>query len=172
MNMGDQQLMNIPHTDWVMPGSFLSGPMESPTGANDHSAASSDHASDASNLLGSPQWEEVQIASVAAMESHVPFNESSALWVDDVDEHHGHHQGNGTEPPSAIGSPSGLSQTAQSPKGLSDGEYTRSKSRGPFSNQALREETSITRRLKACVRCRMQKMRASYKSLNRIAIRS
>jgi hypothetical protein len=31
--------------------------------------------------------------------------------------------------------------------------------RGPFQNQHLREETSSTRKLKACVRCRMQKIR-------------
>lgn len=31
--------------------------------------------------------------------------------------------------------------------------------RGPFQNQRLREETGNTRKLKACVRCRMQKIR-------------
>jgi hypothetical protein len=33
--------------------------------------------------------------------------------------------------------------------------------RGPFQDQQLREETSSTRKLKACVRCRMQKIRVS-----------
>jgi hypothetical protein len=33
--------------------------------------------------------------------------------------------------------------------------------RGPFMDQQLREETSSTRKLKACVRCRMQKIRVS-----------
>ena len=33
--------------------------------------------------------------------------------------------------------------------------------RGPFLDQQLREETSSTRKLKACVRCRMQKIRVS-----------
>jgi hypothetical protein len=35
----------------------------------------------------------------------------------------------------------------------------RQQRRGPFQSQELREETSNTRKLKACVRCRMQKIR-------------
>jgi hypothetical protein len=35
--------------------------------------------------------------------------------------------------------------------------------RGPFMDQQLREETSSTRKLKACVRCRMQKIRVSIR---------
>jgi hypothetical protein len=38
--------------------------------------------------------------------------------------------------------------------------------RGPFMDQQLREETSSTRKLKACVRCRMQKIRVSF--INRL----
>jgi hypothetical protein len=36
--------------------------------------------------------------------------------------------------------------------------------RGPFQNQQLRDETSNTRKLKACVRCRMQKIRCQIDS--------
>lgn len=38
-------------------------------------------------------------------------------------------------------------------------ELSPRKKRGPFQDQHLREETSDTRKLKACVRCRMQKIR-------------
>jgi hypothetical protein len=37
--------------------------------------------------------------------------------------------------------------------------------RGPFMDQQQREETSSTRKLKACVRCRMQKIRVSIPHL-------
>lgn len=40
------------------------------------------------------------------------------------------------------------------------------KSRQPFSSQVLREETSATRKLKACVRCQMQKTRVSKKGVS------
>jgi hypothetical protein len=40
-------------------------------------------------------------------------------------------------------------------------ELSPKKKRGPFQDQQLREQTSDTRKLKACVRCRMQKIRVS-----------
>ncbi len=44
------------------------------------------------------------------------------------------------------------------------------KKRGPFQDQHLREETSDTRKLKACVRCRMQKIRVSVYPIERIEL--
>jgi len=40
-------------------------------------------------------------------------------------------------------------------------ELSPKKKRGPFQDPQLREQTSDTRKLKACVRCRMQKIRVS-----------
>ncbi|PMD55147.1 uncharacterized protein K444DRAFT_538366 [Hyaloscypha bicolor E] len=40
-------------------------------------------------------------------------------------------------------------------------ELSPKKKRGPFQDQQLREQTSDTRKLKACVRCRMQKIRCN-----------
>jgi hypothetical protein len=34
--------------------------------------------------------------------------------------------------------------------------------RGPFRDQALREQTAQTRRMGSCLRCRMQRIRVSY----------
>jgi hypothetical protein len=44
------------------------------------------------------------------------------------------------------------------------------KKRGPFQDRQLREETSDTRKLKACVRCRMQKIRVSVYLIERIEL--
>jgi hypothetical protein len=40
--------------------------------------------------------------------------------------------------------------------------------RGPFQDQQLREETSNTRKIKACMRCRMQKIRVSFQICSEI----
>jgi hypothetical protein len=45
-------------------------------------------------------------------------------------------------------------------------ELQRPQRRGPFQDQHLRYETSNTRKLKACVRCRMQKIRVSAQKLS------
>jgi hypothetical protein len=49
-------------------------------------------------------------------------------------------------------------------------ELSPRKKRGPFQDQHLREETSDTRKLKACVRCRMQKIRVSVFLMERIEL--
>jgi hypothetical protein len=49
-------------------------------------------------------------------------------------------------------------------------ELSPRKKRGPFQDQHLREETSDTRKLKACVRCRMQKIRVSAFLIERIEL--
>jgi hypothetical protein len=51
-------------------------------------------------------------------------------------------------------------------------ELSPRKKRGPFQDQQLREETSGTRKLKACVRCRMQKIRVSVLVFDPLSISS
>jgi len=111
-------------------------------------AADSDESSEMSeqndnhHLDGQP-WESVQMTSVSALE---PFDSTDAdfLWLDDADEHD-----------------EASTQLVRIEKNSNGREFTTQQSRRPFINQALRDETSNTRKLKACVRCRMQKIRVS-----------
>jgi hypothetical protein len=93
------------------------------------------------NLLDTQPWESVQITSVSAVEAS-DSTDADFLWLENIEEND-----------------EDSSQVTRINKTSNRRESTGQQSRGPFTNQILRNETSATRKLKACVRCRMQKIR-------------
>jgi hypothetical protein len=138
----------------ALPGSILSGTLGSP--GTDAPATPSDRASDKASIADSPQWEDVQIPSIL---ENAPYNDQSDAWINE-------HQilqvgGPSTHPALIANSPSASNQMVRSSSTISDLDVVKHPGRRPFSDKQLRDETSATRKLKACVRCRFQKTRVS-----------
>lgn len=170
MNMtqgNNAQAMVQEHSSWD-PRSFVTGTIAGsslqPKGVNlgliESGAYDSDKSSAASenetSMLDPQAWEAVQISS---MDDLVPPQDQSGadyVWLYDDPE--------ATQSASESGKLDESSKAIQAeyrsepPKSL---EPTQQKGRRAFQSQALRDETSNTRKLKACVRCRMQKIRVS-----------
>jgi hypothetical protein len=97
------------------------------------------------NLLDEQPWENVQMASVRAMGASSDSTEADFLWLQ-----------NQEEDDESLTKSSQMVRTNNSSR---ERESPNQQSRRPFPNEVLRNETSNTRKLKACVRCRMQKIR-------------
>jgi hypothetical protein len=136
-----------------LPGSILSGQLESP-GAEEGAVTPYDQASDIASIVESPQWQDAQIASIAA---NKPYDDRNDAWLSDAQV----LASTSTRPASGVDSPPTSIQMVHSSSTASDWDIVKHQGRSPFTDKALREETSATRKLKACVRCRMQKIRVS-----------
>jgi hypothetical protein len=144
------------HSQWpqqsIQPGSSFTGRLNCAAEMKNRYAPDSDESSEISepdtNLLDTQPWESVQISSVSAVEAS-DSTDADFLWLENNDE-----------------LDDTFIQVTRTSNASNRRELTGQQSRRPFMNQILRNETSITRKLKACVRCRMQKIRV--RRLNQI----
>jgi hypothetical protein len=136
-----------------LPGSILSGQLESP-GAEERATTPYDQASDIASIVESPQWHDVQIASIAA---NKPYDDRNDAWLNDAQV----LASTSTRPASGVDSPNTSDQMLHSSSPVGNWDIVKHPGRSPFTDKNLRDETSATRKLKACVRCRMQKIRVS-----------
>jgi hypothetical protein len=153
MQSDEHQMFGAHHSDWTHSGVvYGQGEARADEGNVEADAAvyalDSDESSDMSerndsNQLGGQLWESVQLTSVTSFGSS-DSTDADFLWLENADE-------NGEA----------SAQQVRTDKNLKGRDSTGQQSRRPFTNQALRDETSSTRKLKACVRCRMQKIRVS-----------
>jgi hypothetical protein len=163
MHMSEHQVLGRQQSGWSQPGA-LSGPSAGTqvhvhAETNEVYGADSDESSDVSdhdgNLLDTQPWETVQITSVSTALANADSSDSDFLWLEGPDASAEDQQ---TAQPDALANCTQLARTERSAK---ERELTKQQSRRPFLNETLRNETSNTRKLKACVRCRMQKIRVS-----------
>jgi hypothetical protein len=152
MTVGGSRMLEVQHMH-QLPGSILNGQLESP-GAEDFAATPYDQSSDIASNYDSPQWEDMQVASIAA---NRPYNDNREAWLNDAQVQI--HLNTSSRPGSGIDSPNTSNQMVPSSLTTGDWEVVKHQSRSPFADKILRDETSTTRKLKACVRCRMQKIR-------------
>jgi hypothetical protein len=155
-NCGEYQALEAQQSDIVQNRFFPVHPFGSQNsnfGVNEAASMESDspEVSDnekEENTIDSQPWENVQINSVDQLISTDDAPDSDYHWLDD----------------SEVNQAEDLryaSQPARIESRSKDGENAKSKGRKPFQDKALRAETSNTRKLKACVRCRMQKIRVN-----------
>jgi len=107
---------------------------------------------DSAQALGSEQWEKIEAPGPSNIEGQLSTSvgTSSSEWTlleippthEPVEESAG--------PSSFEWMPAGSDTTTS---------VSKPQRRGPFRDKQLRQETSNTRKLKACVRCKMQKIR-------------
>jgi hypothetical protein len=95
-------------------------------------------------------------------QSTIPQNNSLdiSVCIEPEDEIEAKESGSGTITPPKAGSGRNQGADAAIPKS-EDPAPKKQKARGPFQKAEDREETSLTRKNHACVRCRIQKVRVS-----------
>jgi hypothetical protein len=158
MPTGEHQIFGAQQSGWTQSNAMSrpvpGGQIDSSVEANELYAIDSDESSEVSepntNLLDTQPWENVQIASVNTVPTTVDGDflllENSDVRAEDQ------------QTPQADAS-NGCTQFIRTSGSSKDRESPNQHSRRPFLDQNLRNETSNTRKLKACVRCRMQKIR-------------
>jgi hypothetical protein len=107
-----------------------------------------------SSRLDAESWENIPI--IDPLATSAGTNASEMFWLDDQEA----VQSEGIRSrQDSSGDSKALSQWISHDGGSVSPSSARQKSRRPFQDESLRQETSKTRGLKACVRCRMQKVR-------------
>ena len=125
----------------------IHGPLDPSGEDSDMSSESSDHET---HMHDMQPWEEVQIAGLEPIPTLPAPSGFDTFWLADSETIQVDIPNGSAQLLEAGGIPNALVSTHQHQKG-----------RRPFQNETLRTETSNTRKLKACVRCRMQKIRVS-----------
>jgi len=158
MPMGEHRIFEAQQSGWTQSNAMSrpvpNGQINGSAEANEAYAVDSDVSSEVSepntNLLDTQSWENVQIASISTVPTTVDGDflllENSDVRAEDQ------------QTPQADAS-NGCTQFIRTSGSSKDRESPNQHSRRPFLDQNLRNETSNTRKLKACVRCRMQKIR-------------
>jgi hypothetical protein len=119
-----------------------------------NSESSSEASEHENNLLDAQAWENVSLAPVDQFATSADSGGSDYIWIEECEE------SQAVQPRPQVDALNVVaSQWIQGTSNPKAGGSSRQKSRGPFQDQHLRNETSNTRKLKACVRCRMQKVR-------------
>ncbi|KAF2092916.1 hypothetical protein NA57DRAFT_49246 [Rhizodiscina lignyota] len=117
---------------------------------SDRSSEASDRNAD---VVDSQPWESGQIPSVEPLGTSVDSSGSEFIWIEDSE------TTNIAQHPIEPNISNGSTQLVRADRSSRSAVSTQQKNRGKFQDQTLRTETSRTRKLKACVRCRMQKIR-------------
>jgi hypothetical protein len=107
------------------------------------------------STLDDQPWENVSLTDPLAVPK-VSETADYLLWIEHED-NRGNQQNLNKDIPDLS-----TSQWDQQERSLMAPTALRQKHRGKFVDEQLRAETSQTRRLKACIRCRMQKIRVGY----------
>jgi len=171
LTMGECQIVDTVPTNRIQL-EHLSGPyLGDSTEANELFDSSPDTSSEGSenenNLLDAQAWENLPFAPVDQFATSAGSNGSDYIWIEECEE------SQETQPKAQVDA---LNAVASQWIRGDNNPKARQKSRGPFQDQHLRTETSNTRKLKACVRCRMQKVRVrvphSLRIYNRADCRS
>ena len=169
LTMGECQIIDTEPTSGARVGSFSEPFLGGSTEINDPFTSgpetSSEDSENENNLLDAQAWENVSLPPVDQLATSAGSNGSDYIWIEESEESHAVQR----RPP-LDGSNGAVSQWVQSDGNSKARGSTRQKTRGPFQNLHLRTETSNTRKLKACVRCRMQKVRVIIMNSVRILL--
>jgi hypothetical protein len=158
LTMGECQIIDTVPTSRThpefLPGPYLGGSTEVNELFDPSSETSSEGSENENNLLDAQPWETVSLAPVDQFATSASSNGSDYIWIEECEE------SQAVQPMAQVDALNAVaSQWIQDDNNTKASGSTRQKSRGPFQDQHLRTETSNTRKLKACVRCRMQKVR-------------
>jgi hypothetical protein len=156
--MGECQIIDTvpPNRTYLefLPGPYLGGRTEVNELFDPSPETSSEGSENENNLLDAQQWENVSLAPVDQFATSAGSNGSDYIWIEESEE------SQAVQPKAQVDALNAVaSQWIQDDNNPKARGSTRQKSRRPFQDQHLRTETSNTRKLKACVRCRMQKVR-------------
>ena len=156
LTMGECQTVDTESTSGTQLEPFLGSSTEANELFNSSPETSSEASENENNLLDAQAWENIALPPVDQFASSAGSNGSEYIWIEECEETPAVQPRPQVDALNAVATQWIQGDSNPRPRGSS-----RQKSRGPFQDQHLRTETSNTRKLKACVRCRMQKVRVS-----------
>lgn len=154
LTMGECQTTDSERTSGTQLETFLSCSTEVNEIFNSTPETSSEASENENNLLDNQAWENISFAPVDQFATSADSGGSDYIWIEECEESQAVKSRPQVDALNAV-----ASQWIQGDSNPKSRGSSRQKSRGPFQDQHLRTETSNTRKLKACVRCRMQKVR-------------
>lgn len=154
LTMGECQTVDTEPTSETQLEPFHGGSTEVNDVFNSSPETSSEASENENNLVDTQAWENVSLAPIDQFATSAGSSGSDYIWIEECEESQTVQPRPQVDALNTVASQ--WIQGASNPKARGS---TRQKSRGPFQDQHLRAETSNTRKLKACVRCRMQKVR-------------